>query len=403
MQRLSRFRIGGLLATLASSRRHRQRYGCVAACALVLSCSRQEAAPPPPAPAVLVAEVGQQDVPVHSEWVGTTDGYINAQIRAQVSGYLLSKHYRDGATVKAGQLLYQLDPRQYQAALDQALGQLQQARAALLRDQQNVDKYRPLLGVGAVTRQEYDNAVQQVQGDQAAVESAEAAVAAAKLNLGWAKITSPIEGVAGITQSQVGDLIAETTLMTTVSQIDPIKVYFPISEREYLKFSEGIERFRGGDDSDAPVLELILADGTVYPRQGKAAAVNRQVETETGAIQIEALFPNPDNRLRPGGFARIRAVTETRKGALVVPQRAVQEVQGTYQVAVVGSDNMVEIRPVKVGPRQDTLWVIDEGLRAGERVVVEGLQKVKAGLTVQPKPYVAEAGTPATPTPPPAG
>jgi membrane fusion protein (multidrug efflux system) len=351
----------------------------------------------------MVAEVAQQDVPVSSEWVGTTDGFINAQIRAQVTGYLLAKNYRDGATVKAGQLLYQLDPRQYQAALDQALGQLQQAKANLVRDQQNVDKYRPLLPVGAVTQQEYDNAVQQVLGDQAAVEAAEAAVAAAKLNLGWTKITSPIDGVAGITQSQVGDLIAETTLMTTVSQLDPIKVYFPISEQEYFKFAEGIERFRRGDDSQAPVLQLILADGTLYPRQGKPSAVNRQVETETGAIQIEALFPNPDNRIRPGGFARIRAVTEMRRGALVIPQRAVQEVQGSYQVAVVGSANTVEIRPVKVGPRQDTLWVIDEGLKPGERVVVEGLQKVKAGLTVQPKPYVAEADTPATPAPPPAG
>jgi membrane fusion protein (multidrug efflux system) len=374
-----------------------------AAVTMAMACTRHEGPTAPPAPAVMVAEVAQQDVPVSSQWVGTTDGYINAQIRAQVTGYLLEKKYRDGATVKAGQLLYQLDPRQYQAALDQALGQLQQAKANLVRDQQNVDKYRPLLPVGAITRQEYDNAVQQVLGDQAAVEAAEAAVEAAKLNLGWTKITSPIDGVAGITQSQVGDLIAETTLMTTVSQVDPIKVYFPISEQEYFKFADGIERFRRGDDSQAPVLQLILADGTLYPRQGKPAAVNRQIELETGAIRIEALFPNPDNLLRPGGFARIRAVTETRKGALVVPQRAVQEVQGSYQVAVVGSANTVEIRPVKVGPRQDTLWVIDEGLKPGERVVVEGLQKVKTGLTVQPKPYVAEADTPATPAPPAAG
>jgi membrane fusion protein (multidrug efflux system) len=380
-----------------------RRAAIAAAVTLAMACTRHEGPAAPPAPPVMVAEVAQQDVPVSSEWVGTTDGYINAQIRAQVTGYLLTRNYRDGATVKAGQLLYQLDPRQYQAALDQALGQLQQAKANLVRDQQNVDKYRPLLPSGAITRQEYDNAVQQVLGDQAAVEAAEAAVAAAKLNLGWTRITSPIDGVAGITQSQVGDLIAETTLMTTVSQLDPIKVYFPISEQEYFKFADGIERFRRGDDSQAPVLQLILADGTVYPRQGKPAAVNRQVELETGAIRIEALFPNPDNLIRPGGFARIRAVTETRKGALVVPQRAVQEVQGSYQVAVVGSDNTVEIRPVKVGPRQETLWVIDQGLKPGERVVVEGLQKVKTGLTVQPKPYVAEADTPATPAPPPAG
>jgi membrane fusion protein, multidrug efflux system len=371
------------------------------ACALgVAACSK----PPPPAPPatdVKVAEVGKQDVPVHSEWVGTTDGYINAQIRAKVQGYLLTKGYREGSTVKAGQLLYQLDPRQYQADLDKAQGDLAQAKANLQRSQLNEAKYRPLVAVGAVSRREYDDTVQEVRANEAAVEAAKGMVAAAKLNLEWTTITSPVEGVAGITQAQIGDLISPATVMTTVSQVNPIKVYFPISEQEYLKFADGIEHFRRtGDASTAPTLELILSNGDVYPRQGKPSAVNRQVEAQTGAIQVESLFDNPDNLLRPGQFARIRAVTETLTGALVVPQRAVQEVQGNHQVAVVMPDDTVQIRGVKVGPRYESLWVITDGVKAGERVVVEGLQKVRDGVKVQAKPYVEDAsGKPAAPTP----
>jgi membrane fusion protein, multidrug efflux system len=361
------------------------------------------AAPPPPDPAeVLVVEVTQQDVPVTGDWVGTTDGYINAQIRAKVQGYLLKQGYRDGSTVKAGQLLYQLDPRQYQADLDKAVGDLAQAKANLLRSQLNESKYRPLVKVGAVSQREYDDTVQQVRADQAAVEAAQGNVAAARLNLEWTTINSPIDGVAGITQAQIGDLISPATVMTTVSQVDPIKVYFPISEQEYLKFADGIEHFRRtGDPSQAPTLELILADGSVYPRKGKPSAVNRQVQSETGSIQIESLFDNPDNLLRPGQFARVRAVTESLKGALVVPQRAVQEVQGNHQVAVVGDDDTVDIRGVTVGPRYRDLWVIREGLKPGERVVAEGLQKVRTGAKVRPKPYVADAvgKPPASPTP----
>ena len=362
------------------------------ACTLgVAACSK----PTPPvqqAPEVKVAEVVKQDVPVSSEWVGTTDGSINAQIRAKVQGYLLTQGYRDGSTVKAGQLLYQLDPRQYQADLDKALGDLAQAKANLLRSQENEAKYRPLVKVGAVSQREYDNTVQEVRANQAAVEAAQAAVAAARLNLEWTKITSPIDGVAGITQAQIGDLISPTAIMTTVSKVDPIKVYFPISEQEYLKFADGIEHFRRtGDSSQAPTLELVLANGSVYPRKAKPSAVNRQVESQTGAIQIEALFDNPDNLLRPGQFARVHAVTESLKGALVVPQRAVQEVQGNYQIAVVGPEDKVEIRTVKVGPRYEESWVITDGLKPGERVVAEGVQKVRPGAKVQPKPYVADA------------
>jgi membrane fusion protein, multidrug efflux system len=358
---------------------------------LVIGCGKS--APPSPPPAeVLVTEVVRHDVPVTGDWVGTTDGYINAQIRAKVQGYLLKQGYRDGSTVKAGQLLYQLDPRQYQADLDKALGDLAQAKANLVRSQENEAKYRPLVKVGAVSQREYDNTVQEVRADQAAVEAAQGNVAAAKLNLEWTKITSPIDGVAGITQAQIGDLISPATIMTTVSQVDPIKVYFPISEQEYLKFADGIEHFRQtGDASTAPTLQLILANGDMYPHTGKPSAVNRQVQSETGAIQIESLFINPDNLLRPGQFARVRAVTESLKGALVVPQRAVQEVQGNHQVAVVRADDTVEIRGVKVGPRYEGFWVITDGVKPGERVVAEGLQKVRTGAKVNPKPYVPEA------------
>jgi membrane fusion protein, multidrug efflux system len=368
---------------------------------LAIGCGA--AAPPPPAPLeVLVAEVARQDVPVTGDWVGTTDGYINAQIRAKVQGYLLKKAYRDGATVNTGQLLYELDPRQYAADLEKARGDLAQAEATLEKSKLNEAKYRPLVATGAVSRREYDDTVQEVRANQAAVEAARGNVAAAKLNLEWTRIISPIDGVAGITQAQIGDLISPTTVMTTVSQVDPIKVYFPISEQEYLKFADGIEHFRRtGDPSQAPTLQLILADGSVYPRKGKPSAVNRQVESQTGAIMIEALFDNPDNLLRPGQFARVQAVTESLKGALVVPQRAVQEVQGSYQLAVVGPDDTVDIRSVKVGPRHDGLWVITDGVKPGERVVAEGLQKVRSGMKVQAKPYVGEAAgkLPASPTP----
>ena len=368
------------------------------ACLVAANGCREAAAPVAPIE-VLVTNVGQQDVPVTTEWVGTTDGYINAQIRAKVQGYLLTQAYRDGATVKAGQLLYQLDPRQYQADFDKALGDLAQAKAILVRSQENEVKYRPLVKEGAVSQREYDNTVQEVRANQATVEADQAAVEGAKLNLDWTKITSPIDGVAGITQAQIGDLISPATLMTTVSKVDPIKVYFPIIEHEYLKFAEGIEYFqRTGDPSHAPTFELMLADGTLYPHKGKPAAVNRQVQVETGAIQIEALFDNPDNLLRPGQFARVRAVTENLKGAVVVPQRAVEDVQGNYQIAVVGPEDTVEIRTVKVGPRYEESWVIADGLKPGERVVAEGLQKVRPGAKVQPKPYVTDA-KPSVPAP----
>jgi membrane fusion protein (multidrug efflux system) len=355
----------------------------VLAFGLQIGCGRDEAPEAPP-PEVLVTDVGQRDVAIYGEWVGTIDGFINAQIRAKVQGYLLKREYDEGTLVQAGQVLFQLDPRQYQAAYQQAKGDVEQAKAVLLRSQQNVARYRPLVEKGAVSRKELDDAIQTMRANMAAVEMAEAALANAKLNLDWTTVKSPITGIAGIALAQVGDLIAATTLMTTVSQLDPIKVYFPISEREYLRFAEEGQR-------EKPTLELYLADGSKYPHEGKVSAVERQVELATGSIQIQAEFANPKNILRPGGYAKIRGVVDAMPNAVVVPQRAVQEVQGKFQLVVVGKDDTVEIRPVEVGPKTGEDWVITSGVKPGERIVVEGLQRLRPGLKVAPKPWSASA------------
>ncbi|MCW5891417.1 MAG: efflux RND transporter periplasmic adaptor subunit [bacterium] len=343
-----------------------------------------------PPPEVLVTEVGQRPVSVYGEWVGTLDGFINAQIRAKVQGYLLKREYDEGTVVQAGQVLFQLDPRQYQAALAQAKGDVEVAQAVLLRSQQNVARYRPLVEKGAVSRKELDDAVQTMRANMASVDVAKAAVDDARLNLDWATVRSPITGIAGIAQAQVGDLIAATTLMTTVSQVDPIKVYFPISEREYLSFAERPQYQR-------PVLELFLADGSTYPQAGKVSAVNREVELATGSIQIQAEFPNPHHVLRPGGYAKIRGVVNTVSDAVLVPQRAVQEVQGNFQLVVVGADDTVQIRPVQVGEKSGDEWVITSGVKPGERVVVEGLQRMRDGIAVVPKPWTPPPPTAAKP------
>lgn len=354
------------------------------AIAAASGCGKKAETEAPP-PEVLVTDVGQRDVSVYGEWVGTIDGFINAQIRAKVQGYLLKREYEEGGLVQAGQVLFQLDPRQYQAALAQAKGDVEQAKAVLLRSQQNVARYRPLVAKGAVSRKELDDAIQTMRANAAAVEVANAAVDNAQLNLDWTTVKSPISGIAGIALSQVGDLIAATTLMTTVSQLDPIKVYFPISEQEYLRFAERGQRER-------PTLELFLADGSKYPHAGKVSAVNRQVELATGSIQIQAEFANPNNVLRPGGYAKIRGVVDATPNAVLVPQRAVQEVQGKFQLVVVGKDDAVEIRPVEVGAKTGDDWVITSGAKPGERIVVEGLQRMRPGLKVVPKPWTPPAG-----------
>ena len=361
----------------------------IAMCALAgAGCGKKgESAAPPPE--VLVAEVARRDVPVYGEWVGNTDGFINAQIRAKVQGYLLSKPYQEGSLVKAGAVLFQLDPRQYQAALDQAKADRAQAQANLVRSQQNVDRYRPLVAKGAVSKRELEDTIQQAQANAAAVDAARAGVETAQLNLDWTTVRSPIDGVAGIAQAQIGDLIAPTTLMTTVAQVDPIKVYFPISEQEYLGFTaRHPSATEGTNPDDREPLELILANETVYEHPGKVTAVGLLIAVQTGSIEIQALFPNPQNRLRPGGYAKVRAVTDLRKGAMVVPQRAVQEVQGSDQVIGVGPDDTVAFRPVVVGPKTRTDWVIERGLEPGDRVVAEGVQRLRPGMKVVPKPYV---------------
>ncbi len=386
---------------VSGSPRARRRAGAgmiLIACALAATGCEKEAEPESRPPEVLVVDAAQRDVPVYGEWVGTTDGFVNAQIRAKVQGYLLSKPYQEGSLVKTGDVLFELDPRQYRAALDQAKGDLAGAQANLVRSQQNVNRYRPLAQKGAVSKKELDDSVQQMRVDQAALDTARAAVEGAELNLEWTTVRSPIDGIAGIALAQVGDLIAPTTLMTTVSQLEPIKVLFPISEQEYLRFAErNPSATEGTDPRRRPPLELILADGSVYKHPGKVSAINRQVEQQTGSLQIQAVFPNPDNMLRPGGYAKIRAVTDLRKGATVVPQRAVQEVQGSHRVIVVGPDDTVTFRAVKAGPKFGSDWVIDEGLKPGERVVAEGAQKLRDGLQVAPKPWVAatepKAGT----------
>lgn len=368
----------------------------VVATLVFLGCKKAEPPAPPP-PEVLVTPVIQKDVPIYTEWVGTTVGFVNAQVRPQVQGYLLKQDYQDGADVKTGQLLFEIDDRSYKASLDQALGDLAQQRATLRKNQLDVAKYTPLAAQGAVSKQELDDATQATRASEAQVQAAEAAVEKARLNLGWTKVYSPIDGIAGIAPVQVGDLVTPSTLLTTVSQLDPIKVTFPISEREYLRFADQIEEHREKGTAPAEIeLHLILADGTTYPLPGRFYVVNREVDQQTGTIQVQALFPNPRALLRPGLYAKVRAPTVTRRGALLVPQRAVQETQGVYQVAVVGSDDKIAFRTVKVGEQVDGLWIIDEGLKPGERVVTEGLQKVRDGIVVRAQP---DTSVPAIPSP----
>jgi membrane fusion protein (multidrug efflux system) len=368
----------------------------VLAMAIGAGCKTTEPPAPPP-PEVLVSEVVQKDVPIYAEWVGTTVGFVNAQVMPQVQGYLLKQDYKDGAFVNAGQLLFEIDDRPYKDALDQALGTLAQQRATLRQNQLNVAKYTPLVGEGAVSKQQFDDAVQTMRASEAQVQAAEAAVQTARLNLGWTKVYSPISGIAEIAPVQVGNLVTPTTVLTTVSQVDPMKVTFPITEREYLRFADKIkEHEEKGRATDEPDLQLILADGTTYSLPGHFYVANRQVDQQTGTILVQALFPNHDRLLRPGMYAKVRAPAVTLHDALVVPERAVQELQGVDQVAVVGANDKVTFRTVKAGEQVDGLWIIDDGLKPGERVVTQGLQKVKDGIVVSPQP---DTSAPTAPPP----
>jgi membrane fusion protein, multidrug efflux system len=404
----------------------------VGAVLVVAGCSKRSAQAAS-APEVEVFEVVQQDVPIYSEWIGTLDGMVNADIRAQVSGYLLKQDYREGSFVRKGQLLFEIDPRPLQAVLDQAKGdfakaqgQLSQANAQLTQAQANltqaeanqgktqadVNRYTPLAREKAISTEQLDNAVQanraamaQVKASSAAVETArasitsaratveaaQAAVRTAQLNLGFTRITAPIDGIVGLAQAQVGNLVNPTSgSLATISTVDPIKVYFTMSEQDYLGFGKLTPTQTEWDAANKRLsLDLILADGSTYPQKGRFFMADRQVDQKTGAIKLAGVFPNPGNMLRPGQYGKVRAVTSTKEGALLVPQRAVTELQGSYQVAVVGSDNKVSIRPVKVGERIESQWIIEDGLKPGERVVSEGTQKAKAGMVVTPKPFVS--------------
>ncbi len=370
---------------------------CLSAC-LVTGCGEQKATGPA-APTVEVVNVVQKDVPIVREWVGTTDGLVNAKINAQVQGYLIKQNYQEGSLVKKGQILFEIDPRPFQAALEQAKGQLAVNEGQLYTAKANLEKIRPLAAANAVSKKDLDDAIGREASAKAAVQAGKAAVRKDEIDLSFAKITSPIDGIAGISKAQIGDLVGNPggPELTTVSTVDPIKVFIPLSEQEYMRFIREAEA-KGNSESKGSNLELILADGRVFPHKGKLYFADRQVDERTGTIKVATLFPNPGNLLRPGQFAKVKALIETQMGALLVPQRAVTELQGRYQVAVVGSDNKVDLRWVKVGERAGSLWVIDEGLKPGERVIVEGIQKAKAGMPVTPKPYQeASANAPASP------
>ncbi len=345
------------------------------------------AAPPPPV--VEVVTVTQKDVPIYGEWVGTLQGYLNANIEPQVSGYLIRQDYREGGFVHRGQVLFEIDPRPFQAALDQAKAQLAAAKAQWVKTTLDVQRDIPEARAQAIPQSQLDDDRQAQRAAQAAVEGGRAAVEQASLNLGYTKVRSLIGGLAGIAQVQVGNLVGPSTVLTSVSQVNPIKVYFPISQQDYLRIAQRVQPGRMNLLSRAAAipLTLTLADGSVYPYRGRILFADRQVDPQTGTIQIVGAFPNPDAVLRPGEYARVRALTQILKDALLIPQRAVTQLQGTYQVAVVGADHRVSFRSVEVGPTVGTLWVITSGLHAGEQVIAEGAQKVRPGEPVTPQPY----------------
>ena len=358
---------------------------CLGLIVATAGCTKTSADITLPDPEVLVAHPVQQDVPVHREWVATLDGYVNADIRPQVSGYVISQNYKEGAAVRKGQVLFEIDPRPFQAALNRARAELAQAEASLGKSALDVERDTPLVAKKAVPKEKLDSEIQAKLAAAAAVESSKAAVERAELDLEWTKVTSLVDGVAGIAQVQIGNLVGPNSHLTSVSQVNPIKVYFPVSEQEYLRatrLSASGEPMNLFDSSP----ELILADGTAYPHKGRILWTDRQVESSTGTLRLVAAFPNPGNKLRPGQYGRVRIQTSIKKQALLVPQSAVKEIQGGYQVAVVGADNKASMRPVKAGEKFGTLWVIDAGLQPGDQVVVEGLDKVKDATPVVPKP-----------------
>jgi RND family efflux transporter MFP subunit len=354
---------------------------------LLPGCSKSASAPVPVSPTVQVVSVIQQTVPIYSEWVATLDGYVNAQIQPHVSGYIIRQDYKEGSVVRKGQVLFEIDPRPFKAVLDQAKAQLAQAEAQLGKASLDVDRDTPLAQQRAIAQAQLDTEIQAKLGAQASVLAAQANVEQAALNVEWTRVTSLIDGIAGIAQVQIGNLVGPNSILTSVSQVDPIKAYFTVSEQEFTDFHRRFPTEQSVEEQRKRIpLQLLLADGSVYERTGTIYFADRQVNPATGAIRIASVFPNPNNLLRPGAFGRVRASVKADNDALLIPQRAVIELQGSYQVAVVGGDNKVSIRPVKVAERVGNLWIVTDGLKAGERVIVEGLQKVRDGAPVNAVP-----------------
>jgi membrane fusion protein, multidrug efflux system len=370
----------------------RQALLCCVPLLLLAGCEKKEAPPPPQPPTVKVVDVIQQDVPIFNEWVAQLNGDINAQITPKVQGYVLNRNYQEGFPVKTGQLLFEIDPRPFEASLDQANAQLAVAQANLSRAETDRDRDTPLAAQNAIPQKQLDNDLAAVAAGKAQVQAGQAMIEQAKLNLEWTKVYSPLDGIAGVANSQVGDLVGPNTKMTTISKVNPIRAYFSISEDAYLRVAGKIASVLAGKPGAGPqAVEYIQANETVYPSKGRIILVNREVSSQTGTIQLAAEFSNPEAVLRPGGFGRVRIKTGDNKGALLVPQIAVIEVQSNYQVVVVGSDNKASFRPVKVGDRVGNNWVITDGLKAGEKVVAEGFQKVRNGVTVNVEPYAQTA------------
>jgi membrane fusion protein (multidrug efflux system) len=360
--------------------------GALILAVLQTGCEKKNVHAETPVPDVQVAPVVQQDVPLYTECISTLDGYVNAQIQPQVTGYLLKQNYSEGKVARKGEVLFEIDPRPFEAAVAQNEGQVAQAQAQLGKTKLDVERDTPLAKQSAIPQAQLDNDIQANAAAEAQVTAAEAQLEQARLNLNFTKVRSLVDGVAGLAKAQIGDLVGPTTVLTTVSQVQPIKAYFAISEQEYLRFASRISAVTEGrrQESREKILELTLSDGSVYPRKGWVVLADRQVDVKTGTIRMAGAFDNPGSVLRPGMFGRIRAVTGVARSALLVPQRAVVETQGSYSVVVVGSGNKANIRPVRTGVRVGQLWVITQGVQSGEQVISEGIQKVKEGMTVRP-------------------
>jgi RND family efflux transporter MFP subunit len=366
--------------------------GALLLATLSSACSRKAPQAAPPAPEVLIIDAAIRDVPVHREWIGTIDGSENADIRARVTGHLIKRDYIEGSLVRKGDLLFEIDPRPFEAALAEAKGQLDEGKAAALAAAADRARHDKLFAEKVISAQEHTNKRQTDEATQAKVKALEAAVVDAELNLNFCKVIAPVDGIAGMAKAQVGDLVGNDVVLTSISTVDPAKISFPVSEADYFAANEhGQELLNMPLEQRPEEIEVILADGSTFPHKARLLAVDRQAQTATGTILVTALVKNPGGILRPGFFARARVVAQVLKDSVVAPQRAVNEVQGAYQLGIIGAENKVEIRPVKVGPRNATDWVITSGLKPGEKVVVEGLQKIKDGAVIVAKPWTPPA------------